>query len=95
MTQSQHFVQYAAKRPDVGFLIVRLLLANFRRKVVGCTNSGLSAIISVLQNSCNAEITNLDLAALGHENVLRLEISVQNLSVVDVLDCKSHLDEPI
>ena len=95
MSQGQHFVQDATKRPYVRFLIIRLLLANFRRKVVRRANSSLSAIICVLQDSSNAEIAYLDLATLSHENILRLEISVQNLSVVDVFDSESHLDEPI
>ena len=95
MSQSHHLVQDAAKRPDVRLLVVGLLLTNFGREVVRSANSSLSAVIGVLKDSRNAEVTYLDLATLSHEDVLRLQISVENLSVVDVLDGEGHLYEPV
>ena len=70
-------------------------MANLWREVVRSANGSLCTVISVLEDSGNAKITNLDLSTLGHENVLSLEISVQNLSIVDVLDSQGHLDKPI
>ena len=49
----------------------------------------------MLQHSCDTKVANLDLARLGHEDVLSLEISVKDLPVVDVFDCEGHLYEPI
>ena len=49
----------------------------------------------MLQNSCNSEISNFDLAALCHEDILSLQISVEDLPIVDVLDSQSHLYKPV
>ena len=55
----------------------------------------MCAVISVLQHPSDAEITDLDAPVGRHEDVLRLQVSVQNLPVVDVLDCERHLNEPV
>lgn len=49
----------------------------------------------MLKYSCDSEITNLDLATLSHEYILGLKVTMQDLSVMDVLDCQGHLDEPV
>ena len=49
----------------------------------------------MLEDPGDTEISNLDLPILGHEYVLCLEVSMKDLSVVDVLDCQGHLDEPV
>jgi len=49
----------------------------------------------MLQNTGDTEVTNLNLTRLCHENVLCLQISVQDLLIVDVLNGEGHLDEPI
>ena len=95
MSQSDHLVQDATQWPNIWLLVVRLLLADLWREVVWCADSCLGTVVSVLEDTCNAEVSDLDLATLSHENVLRLEITVQNLPVVDVFDRKGHLDEPV
>jgi hypothetical protein len=49
----------------------------------------------MLKNNGDAEVTNLDLVSLSHEYVLRFQVPMQNLPIVDVLYSKSHLYEPI
>jgi len=49
----------------------------------------------MLEHSRNTEVADLDLSVLRHENVLRLQVSVKNFSVVNVFDRKRHLHEPI
>ena len=49
----------------------------------------------MLKHTRDAEVTDLDLAALRHEYVLRFEVSVQDFAIVDVFDGESHLHEPI
>lgn len=95
MSQRYHLVENAAKRPDVWLLVVRLLLANLGRQVVWRADRSLSAVVGVLQNARDAEVADLDLVVLGHENVLRLKIAMQDFAIVDVLDGKSHLHEPV
>ena len=55
----------------------------------------MGTVISVLKDSGDAKVTDLDLACGGHENVLSLQVSVENFSVMDVLDGKGHLYEPV
>jgi len=49
----------------------------------------------MLKYSCNTEISNFDLVGLCHKDVLGLKIAMQNLSIVNVLDCQTHLHEPV
>ena len=49
----------------------------------------------MLEHASDAEISDFDLAALCHENILCLQVTMQNLSVVYVLDGKGHLHEPV
>ena len=95
MSQSEHFIQNATQRPDVRFLIVWFLLTDFRRQVVRSSDSSLCTIICVLQDSGYTKVSNLYLATLSHENILRLQISVKNFSIVYVFDSECHLDKPV
>ena len=76
MPQGHHFVEDAAERPDVRLLIVGFLLADLGREVVGRANSCLRTVVRVLEHSGNAEVANLDLTALSHENILRLKVAM-------------------
>lgn len=95
MPQSNHLIENAAQAPNVALLVVGFLLADLGREVVWRANSCLRAVVGVLEDSGNAEITDLDLVRLGHEDVLGLEIAVKNLPVMNVLDGKAHLHKPV
>ena len=95
MPEGDHFVEDAAERPNVTFLIVWLFLANFWRKVVWSTDGSLGAIIGMLQNPGYTKITDFDKPFLRCENVLGFEISVENFPIVDMLHGKRHLNEPV
>ena len=95
MAESNHFVQDASKRPNIRLLVVRFLLADLWRQVIRSSDSCLSAIIGVLQNTSNTKVTNLDRPILVHEDVLSLQISVQNFPVVNMLNSESHLNKPV
>ena len=49
----------------------------------------------MLEDSSNTEIAYFDSATLSHEDVLSLQISMQDLFIMNVLESKSHLNEPI
>ena len=49
----------------------------------------------MLQNSRNSKISDLDLATLCHEDVLSLQISMEDLSIMDVFDSQCHLNKPV
>lgn len=95
MSECYHLIQDTSQGPDVGLLVVGLLLTDFRGKVVWRTDGGLGAVIRMLKNTSNTEVTDLDRTILIHKDVLRLKISVQNFPIMDVLDGQSHLDEPV
>ena len=76
MAQSHHFVEDTAQAPDITLLIVRLLLTYFGRQVVRRSDSCLRAIVGVLKDSGNTEVSDLNLVCLGHEDVLGLQVSV-------------------
>jgi hypothetical protein len=76
-------------------LVVGLFLTDFRRQIVRGTNGSLGAVIGMLEDSSDTEISNLDLVSLSHEDVLGLQVTMQNLPIVNVLYSKAHLDEPV
>ena len=49
----------------------------------------------MLQHTSNTKVSDLYRSILIHENVLSLQVSVQNFSVVDMLDSESHLHKPV
>ena len=49
----------------------------------------------MLQNSSNTEITNFYASVLIHENILSFQITMQNLSIMNMLNSQSHLHKPI
>ena len=55
----------------------------------------MGTIIGVLENTSYAKITDFDLAALRHKDILCLEITVKDFSVMDVLYSECHLDKPV
>lgn len=93
--QSAHLVQQHSKRPDVRFEGVGLRLDDLWREVVGSAHDGLCFGLGLAQDTGDAEVSQLDHASLGQENVLRLQVTVQNLSIVDVLECQANLREPV
>ena len=95
MSESAHLVQDAAKRPNIRLLVVWLLLADLWRQVVRRTNGCLSAIIGVLEDPSDTEVSNLDLSTLRHEDVLCFQVSMEDLAVMYVLDGKGHLYKPV
>lgn len=95
VAERAHLVEDAAEGPDVRLLVVGLLLADLRGQVVGRADGGLGAVVGVLEHSGDAEVADFDLSVLVHEDVLRLEVSVEDLAVVDVLYGQRHLHEPV
>ena len=95
MSESDHFIQDTPKRPDIRLLVIRLFLANFWRQVVWSSYCCLGTIIGVLEYTSYAKITDFDLAALCHKDILCLEITVKDFSVMNMFYSECHLDEPV
>ncbi len=75
-------------------MVIGLLLADFRREVVRGANGSVSAVVSMLQDPSDSEITNLDISLRGEEDVLGLQVAVQNLLIMHVVHCQGHLNQP-
>lgn len=94
VVESGDLIENAPKTPNIRFLIVRFLLANFRRKVVRSADGSIGAVVGVLQYSGDAEVSNLDVSLRREENVLRFQIAMQDLFVMDVIHSQGHLHQP-
>ena len=92
---SAHLVQYHSQRPDVALEVVGLGLHYLRGKVVGCADYSPGILDCILKNLCDSEVADLDDALLRQKDILALEVSVQDLAVVDVLEPQTNLGEPL
>lgn len=90
-----HFVQQHTHGPDVRLEIVALTLDDLWRQIVGRSDDSFGSRSSVTQDPCDSEVTELDNAAFGHEDILRLEIAVKDLFVVYVLHGEANLSENV
>jgi hypothetical protein len=95
MLQRRHLIENTRQTPDIRFLVIRLLLADFRRQIVRGADGGLCAIVCMLKYSGNSKIANFYFAFTCEEYVLCFEVAVKDFSVVDVFHCEADLNEPI
>mmetsp|Transcript_101924 Transcript_101924/g.318560 ORF Transcript_101924/g.318560 Transcript_101924/m.318560 type:complete len:367 (+) Transcript_101924:442-1542(+) len=89
-----HLVENATHRPDVGTPSIGLTLADLGAQVVRSADLRLGAGRGALQDLGDAKVAHLDVAALGQEEVSRLQIPMQDVHVVDVLQRQDGLSEP-
>lgn len=95
MFQSDHLVENAPQTPDIRLLVIRLLLTDLRREIIGRTDGRLGTIISMLEDPGNPEISNFDGPLLSHKDILSFQVSMKNLLVMNVLYSKRHLHKPV
>lgn len=93
--ESAHLVEQNACRPNVGLKAVAFLLDYLRGQVVGRSHDCLGPRASVREDARNSEISELEDPALGKEDILRLEISVEDLLVMAVFESETDLREPV
>lgn len=63
-------------------VVVRFVGEQLGTHVVRRSDQGASHVVLILQNPRNAEITHFDYVSLGQEDVLRFQISVQDVFLV-------------
>ena len=76
--QRTQLVQYAAKRPDVTFFIVLLLVDLLRAHVVWSTHMRECELRLVRHDTSEAEVTELHVRVGIEEDVARFEVTMQN-----------------
>jgi hypothetical protein len=95
MLERGHFVKNTTERPNIALVVVRLVLTDFRRKVVRGADSCTCKLMSAMKNACNAEVSELDDVFLRKEDVLRFQIAVKDLAIVHMLQGKANLDKHV
>lgn len=86
--EHSHFVEHAAQRPDVAFVVIGLLVPHFRRGVVGCARLGDCELIDqVFGHIQVAHLRN----ALVEENVGRLDVSVDDVGLMQLGQSLQHV----
>lgn len=63
-------------------VVVRLVGEKLRTHVVRRSDQGAGHVVLILENPCDAQITHFDDVGLGQEDVLRFQISVQDVFLV-------------
>lgn len=76
--QADHFIEDAAKRPNIRLRVVVRLFDLLRRHVVRCSDIGVRVLRLGGQNPAKPEISELHIVVLVEEKVARLQVSVQN-----------------
>ena len=89
-----HFVCQDSQGPPVDRFSVTLIKQNFRREVLWRTAQCVSPCLAVL---CEAKVSEFEVALHIDEDVLRLEISIDDVLGVQVFKHQGHLRrvEPI
>jgi len=94
MPEVAHLVEDTAERPNIRLIAVWLIFEQFWRHIVWSSNACVGKIFGAVENFGNTKITETDLAVL-QEDVLRLHISVQDLTFMQIKQGEPHLDEPL
>ena len=90
-----HLVEHDAEGPDVGLETVRLFQEDLRRHVVVSAHLPHGFSESRLKLLGSAEVCNLD-DSVGHsQDIVRLQVTVDDVLFVHVLQTKANLHEPL
>ena len=92
VTQSK-FKGKASKRPDVYLGRVGVALGNLWRDPAWSALLSLSILLLFCQENTETHVSNFDFAIRLTKNVIRLDISMQNIVLMHRLQAKSHLIE--
>ena len=95
MLQRTQFIQNTPKRPHITLERIRLILTDFRTHIIRSSYTGHGRLVGGLEQLGDPEISEFDCVIFGEENVLRLDVSVQDLSAVDIVEGDRDLYEPV
>lgn len=77
--------------PLVNFLIVRLLVHEFRRNVVDCTAECRSSLVNGMCGPAKVTQFNMHGVQVGNQNIFRLYVPMDHVPVLQVEKCFNHL----
>ena len=93
--QSAQLVQHAAKRPNIGLIVVGLFLAEFWRKIVWSADDCIRHFQRCLKLLGDAQIPNLYYVIFRQKHVDCFNVSVKNLVCVKVMNAEAHLNKEL
>jgi hypothetical protein len=94
--ESGEVVKHAAEGPNVDWVAVELVLDDFRGEIDRRAYSLRDEFCRILDNFAHAEVSNFNFPLLSKKNVLKLEISVNDSHLMQILDsiCNRPKDAP-
>lgn len=90
-----HFEEENTKSPNISLCIILLAETHFWREVVRCANKRLSFRFRVFQQSSYAKVTKFYLHVLAQKDVVRFNVSVDDIVLVNAHNCQTQLTEDI
>ena len=91
--EGAQFVEHAAKTPYVAFNVVGFVLPDFGAGVVG--SAGLGGEEASLGHLGHVHVAQLEQSALVHEQICTLNVSVDDVELVERLEPSHHLHEVV
>lgn len=84
MPVGAELIQKTSQGPDIALFIIGLLLTELRREIEGSADHGLGKVITS-KHLGYSQISNLHSSIAIHEDIKRLDVTMQNPILVDVL----------
>lgn len=108
LAEGHQLVENSSGHPDVGWVGVGLPQADFWSQVIWSSELSLREIFITLEGFCNTEITYFQLvlsigvrvrnsyqSVLHEEDVLRLQVSMKHMVLMQILYCEEKLGDPV
>ena len=89
------FIDYATQRPNITFFIIFLIMYLFRRHVIGSSLYYHCMISSTFQHFWYSKIPKFGCVIFCQKYILGFQISVENLSAVNIFKRQAQLHKPI
>ena len=93
--QGNQLIKYAAKRPDIALVSVRLVLADLGRHVVRSALHCHRVVLGAFKNFTDAEIAKFNIIVVRQKDILRFQVTVKDLSRMHVFETEAELYEPV
>ena len=93
--QRTHLIEKHAYAPDVSLVVISVALHDFWAQVVRSADDGSCHFSGGLKHSGDAEVAQFYESTIHKENVSGFDVTVEDLSVVAVLQCEANLSEPV
>lgn len=84
MPKSAELIEHAAEGPNVTLVVVWLLFAELWRKIIRRSDDRVGHILRLIQQFGDTQVANFDLIFFPEEHIRRLDVTMQNLVLMQV-----------